>query len=89
MKMVREKLGLTQGDLEGLTQPEVSKIEGRKDLKISNLDKYARSMGMKIRIVLTSEEDEDIRTSKFKLDSSKTVLQIQQAGSRGAGSSIC
>ncbi|MBF0314877.1 MAG: hypothetical protein HQK52_15755 [Oligoflexia bacterium] len=26
---------------------------------------------------------------KFKLDSSKTVLQIQQAGSRVAGSSIC
>lgn len=34
LKMVREMIGLNQTDLKGITQPEVSKIEGRKDMKI-------------------------------------------------------
>ncbi|MBF0359364.1 MAG: helix-turn-helix transcriptional regulator [Oligoflexia bacterium] len=52
------KYPLSQGELKGLTQSEVSKIEGRKDLKLSTLNKYARAMGMKVKIVLTSEEDD-------------------------------
>lgn len=58
LKMAREMIGLNQTDLKGLTQPEVSKIEKRKDLKISTLDKYARSMGMKVKISLVAEDDE-------------------------------
>ena len=58
LKMAREMIGLNQTDLEGMTQPEVSKIEGRKDLKISTLDKYAKAMGMKVKISLVSEDDE-------------------------------
>jgi hypothetical protein len=59
LKMARELIGLNQTDLKGLTQPEVSKIEKRKDLKISTLDKYAKSMGMKVKISLVPEDDED------------------------------
>ena len=59
LKMAREMIGLDQTDLKGLTQPEVSKIEKRKDMKISTLDKYAKSMGMKVKISLISENDED------------------------------
>ena len=58
LKMARELIGLNQTDLVGLSQPEVSKIEKRKDLKISTLEKYARSMGMKIKISLECEDDE-------------------------------
>ena len=58
LKMARELIGLNQTDLEGMTQPEVSKIEKRKDLKISTLDKYARAMGMKVKISLVSEDEE-------------------------------
>jgi hypothetical protein len=59
LKMAREMIGLNQTDLKGLTQPEVSKIEKRKDLKISTLSKYAKSMGMKVKISLVPEDDED------------------------------
>jgi hypothetical protein len=58
LKMARELIGLNQTDLKGLTQPEVSKIEKRKDLKISTLHKYAKAMGMRVKISLVSEDDE-------------------------------
>lgn len=59
LKMAREMIGLNQTDLKGMTQPEVSKIEKRKDLKISTLNKYAKSMGMKVKISLVPEDDDD------------------------------
>ncbi len=58
LKMARELIGKNQTDLKGMTQPEVSKIEARKDLKISTLKKYAEALGMKVKISLVSEEDE-------------------------------
>ncbi len=58
LKLAREMLGLKQTDLKGLTQPDVSKIEKRKDMKISTLDKYAKAMGMKVKISLVSDDDE-------------------------------
>ncbi|MBF0205769.1 MAG: helix-turn-helix transcriptional regulator [Oligoflexia bacterium] len=61
LKTVRTKLGLNQSDLKGLTQPEVSKIERRKDLKISTLSKYAKAMGMSVKIFLTSDDNKQPR----------------------------
>lgn len=58
LKMARELIGMNQTDLKGMTQPEVSKIEARKDLKISTLKKYAKALGMKLKITLVSEENE-------------------------------
>lgn len=58
LKMARELIGKNQTDLKGMTQPEVSKIEARKDLKISTLKKYAKALGMTLKISLVSEEDE-------------------------------
>lgn len=58
LKMAREFIGLNQTELKGLTQPEVSKIESRKDMKISTLAKYAKAMGMKVKISLVIEDDE-------------------------------
>lgn len=60
LKMARELIGKNQTDLKGLTQPEVSKIEARSDLKISTLKKYAEALGMKVEIHLVSEDDENI-----------------------------
>ena len=57
--MARELIGLNQTELKGMTQPEVSKIEKRKDLKISTLDKYAKAMGMKVKISLVPEDEDD------------------------------
>ena len=58
LKMARETLGINQNNVKGLSQPEVSKIEGRKDIKISTLAKYADGLGLKLKISLVSEEDE-------------------------------
>jgi hypothetical protein len=57
LKMVRELIGKNQTELKGMTQPEVSKIEARKDLKISTLKKYAEALGMKVKISLVSEDE--------------------------------
>jgi hypothetical protein len=59
LKMARELIGLNQTDLKGFTQPEVSKIEKRKDLKISTLEKYAQAIGMKVKISLVLKDDEE------------------------------
>lgn len=59
LKMAREQIGLNQADLKGMTQPEVSKIEKRKDLKISTLNKYAKSMGMRVKISFVLEENDE------------------------------
>ncbi len=59
LKAARELIGLKQTELNGMAQPEVSKIEGRKDLKISTLNKYAKAMGMRVKISLVSEDDEN------------------------------
>lgn len=58
LKMARELIGLNQSDLKGMGQPEVSKIEKRKDLKISTLTKYAKAMGMKVKISLVPEDED-------------------------------
>lgn len=60
LKMARELIGLNQTDLKGMTQPEVSKIEKRKDLKISTLNKYAKAMGMKLKISLVTDDEDDL-----------------------------
>ncbi|RLA61031.1 MAG: hypothetical protein DRQ89_11945 [Epsilonproteobacteria bacterium] len=62
LKMAREMIGLNQTDLKGVSQPEVSKIEARKDIKISTLKKYAKAMGMKVKISFV-QEDEDEKQS--------------------------
>lgn len=59
LKMARELIGLNQTDLKGFSQPEVSKIEKRKDLKISTLEKYADAIGMKVKISLVLKDDEE------------------------------
>ena len=59
LKTAREMIGLSQTDLEGMSQPEVSKIEARRDVKISTLKKYAEAMGMKVKISFVLEEEDD------------------------------
>jgi hypothetical protein len=58
LKMAREIIGKNQTEFKGLTQPEVSKIEARKDMKISTLVKYAKGLGMRVQISLIYEDDE-------------------------------
>ena len=66
LKMARELLGKNQTDLDGITQPEVSKIEARKDLKISTLVKYAEALGMKLKITFEFKEKSNLKNEKKK-----------------------
>lgn len=62
LQIARKKLGLNQTELKGMTQPEVSKIEARKDLKVSTLKKYAEAMGMKVKISLVDEDEDESKS---------------------------
>ena len=50
LKELRGKYGVKQGDVTNFTQTAVSKLEGRKDIKISTLIDYIESLGMGLEI---------------------------------------
>jgi hypothetical protein len=47
---LRETYGVHQVDVKGFTQPAVSKLEKRKDIKLSTLLDYLDALGLKIEI---------------------------------------
>jgi len=47
----RRKLGVDQGKVKGFKQPDVSKIEGRGDVKLSTLIEYCHGLGAELRVV--------------------------------------
>jgi len=47
---VREKLGIRQKDIKSFSQSGVSKLESRKDMKISTLIEYLGNLGLSIEI---------------------------------------
>ena len=48
--MLREKYGMKQSDVTNFTQTAVSKLENRKDIRISTLIDYLESLGMGLEI---------------------------------------
>jgi hypothetical protein len=48
---LREKIGLTQTNVPGFSQPSVSKLESREDLKISTLLHYLEGLNMDLEII--------------------------------------
>jgi len=50
LAMLREKYGLKQSEIENFTQTAVSKLENRKDMRISTLIDYLDSLGMGLEI---------------------------------------
>jgi hypothetical protein len=51
LKALREKYGVKQGDVANFTQTAVSKLENRKDIRVSTLIDYLESLGMGLEIV--------------------------------------
>jgi hypothetical protein len=47
----RKHLGIDQKHVKGFKQPDISKIEGRQDVKLSTLIDYCRGLGAELRIV--------------------------------------
>ena len=48
--MLREKYGVKQSEIANFTQTAVSKLENRKDIRISTLIEYLDSLGMGLEI---------------------------------------
>ena len=51
LTMLREKYGVKQNEISNFTQTAVSKLENRKDIRISTLIDYLDSLGMGLEIV--------------------------------------
>jgi len=47
---LRERMGLKQEDIKAFTQSGISKLEARKDMKISTLAEYLHGIGMGLEI---------------------------------------
>ena len=50
LAMLREKYGVKQNEITNFTQTAVSKLENRKDIRISTLIDYLDSLGMALEI---------------------------------------
>jgi molecular chaperone GrpE (heat shock protein) len=50
LAMLREKYGIKQSEISNFTQTAVSKLENRKDIRISTLIEYLDSLGMGLEI---------------------------------------
>lgn len=49
---LREQYGVKQTDLKGFSQPAISRLERRTDIKLSTLVKYLTQMGLRIEIIV-------------------------------------
>ena len=50
LALIREKYGIKQNEIQNFTQTAVSKLEKRKDIRISTLVDYLDSLGMGLEI---------------------------------------
>ena len=57
LKALREKYGVKQTDVPNFSQTAVSKLERRRDMRISTLIEYIESLGMGLEISVFPKED--------------------------------
>jgi len=67
LKQLRKQRGLRQSDLKAFKQASVSKIEGRKDLKVSTLLDYLDAIGMDLEIRAVARTADSMQRSVFVL----------------------
>lgn len=49
---LREQFGVKQTEIKGFSQPAISRLEGRTDMKLSTLVKYLTQMGLRMEITV-------------------------------------
>lgn len=64
---LREEKNIKQSEMENFTQSSVSKIEKRKDIKVSTLIDYLDSLGMGLEIITYPKTSSDIENEKILL----------------------
>jgi len=68
---LRKHAGHSQSEISGYRQSSVSKIEARKDIKISTLVSYCRSLGMgvEINVVQVNEKGKNVKKNLLRIPS--------------------
>ena len=66
LKALRGKYGIKQEDVTQFSQTAVSKLEHRKDIKISTLIDYLESVGFGLEITATQKGNKNIREVLLK-----------------------
>ncbi len=56
LSSLRKSLGIKQEEVEGFTQSNVSRLENRKDLKLSTLIEYLHGLGMELEIKVLAKD---------------------------------
>ncbi|MCL2599727.1 MAG: helix-turn-helix domain-containing protein [Treponema sp.] len=69
LKVLREKYGVRQTDIANFTQTAVSKLESRKDMRISTLIDYLDSLGMGLEISAVPRENSTEREVLLRVKS--------------------
>lgn len=64
---IREKLGIRQEDIRSFTQSGVSKLEARKDMKVSTLVEYLHDLGLTVEIKAYSQDRSSKKKEEFIL----------------------
>jgi hypothetical protein len=64
---LRKKMGVRQDDIKAFSQSSISKLEARKDIKISTLVDYLGNLGMGIEIKAYSKDKGLKRKKEFVL----------------------
>ncbi len=67
---LRKEFGIKQVDIENFSQSGVSKIEARKDMKVSTLIDYVRSLGLELEIKVRTK-----RTAKNPRKKELTLIK--------------
>jgi transcriptional regulator with XRE-family HTH domain len=67
LKAMREKYGIKQSDVSNFTQTAVSKLENRKDIRISTLIDYLESLGMGLEITALPKDKKSKREILLKI----------------------
>ena len=67
LKNVRKELGFTQKDIKKFGQASVSKIESRKDLKISTIIEYLNCLGLQLEVNAVAYDENQQEIQRFEL----------------------
>lgn len=67
LSQLRKKMGFCQEDIKGFTQSSISKLEARKDIKLSTLIEYLSKIGMGVEIKAYSKSNDGKPHEEFIL----------------------
>jgi transcriptional regulator with XRE-family HTH domain len=64
---LRKKMGIRQEDIKSFSQSGISKLEARKDIKISTLIEYLKNLGLGIEIKAYQKHKGEKKTKEYVL----------------------